>query len=304
MKRILIICQVLIPLYLFSQDLVSITPSTANAGQTLNVTITGSATHFTQGSGTSIYFGFEQGTGTTVVNSQNVLSNTSIRANITVPSNVYTGNYDVYTYNSIDGDLDLSEAFHVNGLTPPSLTSINPSSAMAGQTLNVTITGSGTHFTQGTETTISFGFEQGTGTTVVNSQNILSNTSIMANITVPANTLLGDYDVYVDNYVDGELLLMGGFHVGVVGFAIYNDDNLLLKVYPNPARNLLTVKIKKTKFFQNPLLGIYDLKGKLLMEQPINKENTEIDINSLKEGVYLIKMSEGKNTKIVKFLKN
>ena len=38
------------------------------------------------------------------------------------------------------------------------ITSVSPSSASAGQTLNVTITGSGTNFTSGSFTTVQFGF--------------------------------------------------------------------------------------------------------------------------------------------------
>jgi len=212
-KHFILFLQVLLPFFVFSQNLTSINPSIANAGQTLNVTISGANTHFAQGSGTYIDFGFNQGSGTTVVNSLNTVSNTSILANITVPSNTYTGDYDVYVYNFIDGNLSLNNGFHINGLTPPSIVSINPNSANAGQTLNVTITGADTHFTQGSGTYIDFGFNQGSGTTVVNSLNTVSNTSILANITVPSNTYTGDYDVYVYNFIDGNLSLNNGFHV-------------------------------------------------------------------------------------------
>lgn len=102
--------------------------------------------------------------------------------------------------------------FVVAEMTPsPSLVSINPTSANAGQTLNVTITGTNTHFLQATWSTVDFGFNPGSG--VVNFQNILNDTTINANITVPSATLAGDYDVYVDNSVDGNLSLNNGFHV-------------------------------------------------------------------------------------------
>ncbi|MFA4852879.1 MAG: T9SS type A sorting domain-containing protein [Bacteroidales bacterium] len=283
-------------------SLVSISPNNANAGQTLNVTITGANTNFSQGSGTIIDFGFNQGSGTTVVNSLNIVSNTSILANITVPSNTYTGDYDVYAYNSIDGYLSINNGFHVNGLTPPSLVSISPNNANAGQTLNVTITGANTNFSQGSGTIIDFGFNQGSGTTVVNSLNIVSNTSILANITVPSNTYTGYYDVYVYNYTDGYLSLYNGFHVGTVGIAI-NEVKPSITVYPNPAKNLITITTKQTAILYNPFLSIYDLKGKLLLQQLLKQEKTELDISGLVKGIYLIKISGVEKTKVIKFVK-
>ena len=69
MKTLLITFLVFIlPIITFSQSLVSINPNTGNAGQTLNVTITGNNTHFNQGSATIVDFSFNQGSNTTVVN--------------------------------------------------------------------------------------------------------------------------------------------------------------------------------------------------------------------------------------------
>ena len=137
----------LAPFLLFSQTIASISPATGNAGQTLNVTITGANTHFKSGSGTSVHFSFNQSSST--VNFINILSETSISANITLPVNTQSGDYDVNVYNSIDGTRSLINGFHVNGIQ---LLSISPSSANAGQTLNVTITGSHIHFTSGSAT--------------------------------------------------------------------------------------------------------------------------------------------------------
>lgn len=225
-KLIPLISFMLFSLITFSQNLVSINPNSANVSQTLDVTITGNATHFDQGSGTTISFGFEQGSGTTVINSINIISATSISANITIPVNTYTGDYNVYTNNVTDGILTLNNGFHINGITPPSLVSISPNNGNSGQTLDVTITGSNTHFNQGSGTTLSFGFEQGSGTTVVNSINIINDTSISANITIPANTSTGDYNVSINNSTDGEIYITNGFHVN-------GSMNLTAFVVPN-----------------------------------------------------------------------
>ena len=98
-------------------------------------------------------------------------------------------------------------------LLSPSLISINPSSANAGATLNVTITGANTHFMQATWTTVDFGFNPGSG--VVNTYNVIDDYTIDANITIPSATATGYYDVSVDNAFDGNLSINNGFHVFV-----------------------------------------------------------------------------------------
>lgn len=212
-KLTTIILIILLPLISLSQSLTSISPNSGNAGQTLNLTITGNATHFDQGSGTLLDFGFNQGSGTTVINSISASSPTTIVANITIPTNTYTGDYEVSTYNPTDGVLRIPNGFHVQGITPPTITSVTPSSGSAGQTLDLTITGNATHFDQGSGTLLDFAFNQGSGTTVVNSITASSPTTLVANITIPTNTYTGDYDVSTYNSTDGMVRLPNGFHV-------------------------------------------------------------------------------------------
>jgi hypothetical protein len=287
-------------------SLVSISPNSANAGQTLNVTITGTNTHFSQGSGTFIDFdfGFNQGSGTTVVNSLNILSNTSILANITVPPNTYTGDYDVYAYNYIDGYLSLNNAFYVNGITPPSLVSISPNNANAGQTLNVTITGANTHFSQGSGTYIDFGFgfNQGSGTTVVNSLNILSNSSILANITVPPNTFVGDYDVYVYNSIDGLLFLQGGFQTGINGLGSI-ADNLSITIYPNPANEKIIIESTSLNNEKDKIISIFNIQGQMLLKQELSQDRSEVDISKFTKGIYILKIENNEGHVVKRFLK-
>lgn len=211
------ICAIILPLFLsfygVSQSLVSINPAVANTGQTLNVTITGTNTHFIQASSTtSIYFSFQQ-TSATIVNSMSIVNDSSLQANITIPTNIVTGDYNVTVANSAYGSLSLNNSFHVNSVTSPSLVSISPASANTGQTLNVTITGANTHFAQVAANTVGFSFSQTSATTIVNTMNVLNDTSIQANISIPSNVITGDYHVYVNNSTDGIVTLYNGFHV-------------------------------------------------------------------------------------------
>ena len=90
-------------LFTYGQSISSISPNSANAGQTLNVTITGTNTNFQQGSGTYVDFNFISGSGTSAVNYTNIVSDTKIIANITIPSNTYTGYYDVTLSGGVEG---------------------------------------------------------------------------------------------------------------------------------------------------------------------------------------------------------
>jgi hypothetical protein len=217
-----------LPIVTFSQSLVSVSPNNGNAGETLNVTITGNNTHFDQGSGTTVDFGFNQGSSTMVVNSINATSSTSLIANITIPSNTYTGSYNVYIYNNVDGYIAYN-GFQVNGITPPTLVSVSPNSGNAGETLDVTITGNNTHFDQGSGTLVDFGFNQASGTIIVNSINVTSSTSLIANISIPQNANIGIYDVSIFNNVDGVLTLSNVFQVvdylNLSGYIISNNTS-------------------------------------------------------------------------------
>jgi hypothetical protein len=196
-----------------SPKIVSVSPASAIAGETLDVTITGLNTTFTQGSSTNLNISnyFNQGSGTIIKNYYNVNNDNSIVYNITILGNALPGLYD-FSMSSANGLqlFGLEDAFNVNPAPTPSIVSVNPSSANAGQTLNVTILGQNTHFIQGSSTILEFGFDP---VNVVNSFNIISDTEIQANITIPANVYSGLYDFYVNNYIDGSLSLLNSFQV-------------------------------------------------------------------------------------------
>lgn len=93
----------------------------------------------------------------------------------------------------------------------PSLVSVSPASAVAGQNLNVTITGENTNFDSNNGSSLSFTFEQGSSS--VNSFDIINNTTILANITVPANAEEGSYGITTENASGEALTLVEGFNV-------------------------------------------------------------------------------------------
>ena len=204
-KLIYFIVLLFIPFCTYSESIVSVSPSTGVTGQTLTVTITGSGTSFTQSSNTSISLS-NVSSNTTIFNSSSrINSDTSIDSNFYIPLNAAIGDYNV----NILG-LTLVNGFHVTANTLTFLSSANPTYATVGQTLNVTITGNLTHFSQATNT---INFSQGSNTLVANSVSTISNTSIQANVTIPVGAAIGNYNINLQNLIDGNLTLTNGFSI-------------------------------------------------------------------------------------------
>ncbi len=76
------------------------------------------------------------------------------------------------------------------------------------------------------------------------------------------------------------------------------SNNFLL--YPNPSKNFITVKSEKVN-----KIKIYDLRGKICLEQNFNKNNNKINVQSLTKGIYLLKQfdKKGKIISTRKFIK-
>jgi len=81
---------------------------------------------------------------------------------------------------------------------------------------------------------------------------------------------------------------------------IDEDDNMQIVLYPNPAKNLLTIEYTANEnYSSNLLFEVFDLMGKKLMEKVVNLgENTSVSTESLAQGVYVYKFLY--NSKIVK----
>lgn len=84
----------------------------------------------------------------------------------------------------------------------------------------------------------------------------------------------------------------------------YNDSESSDKtlIYPNPATNFITVSSKFLK--ENINISIYDIHGRLLLTQLTNIEKKNIDISTLFEGIYLVKISSNDSSQFKIIVKN
>lgn len=73
-----------------------------------------------------------------------------------------------------------------------------------------------------------------------------------------------------------------------------------LRIYPNPANDLLTIKMKETAYSSFSILNSV---GQVMLQQPINNNLTNVNIKSLPAGLYYITLVGSNGTETKKFVK-
>ena len=184
--------------------LTSLNPAQGNLGQTLNVAVTGTNTHFTRATPTANF-----GSGVTV-NSVSVTDDTHATVSVAVSPLAATG------VNSVSmltlGEYAVGQnIFTIVGI--PTLTTANPVSAHQNDSnISVALTGTYTHFSNAS--TVSFG----SGITV-NSFSAPTQTSITANISVDPAAAVGTRNITVTSgsevvtLTNGFTVLAGGPYI-------------------------------------------------------------------------------------------
>ncbi len=75
-----------------------------------------------------------------------------------------------------------------------------------------------------------------------------------------------------------------------------------VEIFPNPAQNLLNIRI--TGYKESAQVHLFDITGRELLYKNISKATSQMDISTLKQGIYLIRIFNGRdlilNSKIVK----
>lgn len=78
------------------------------------------------------------------------------------------------------------------------------------------------------------------------------------------------------------------------GFGASKDDNVII-AYPNPAKDFLLLKVKDNSL-KIKSVSIYSILGVQVAEFIINAELTEIRLDRLKSGKYLLRYSLSNNS--------
>jgi hypothetical protein len=105
----------------------------------------------------------------------------------------------------------------------------------------------------------------------------------------------------ISTYIGVNNVLTQGFqqtNITVIGIADYQSD-FEMNLYPNPVSDFITIKIKELK--ENISFNIYTVEGKIILNQPLIKIETKLNIAALANGNYFVNISE--NTDILKTYK-
>jgi len=96
--------------------------------------------------------------------------------------------------------------------------------------------------------------------------------------------------------------LTGAFTYSNIIKIARNGEKNPVKVYPNPATDLIVITHDKT---QNAFLNIYNVQGQLVHSERVNPSAvaTQININNLSNGFYNVLITDDNNTYKTKFIK-
>ena len=74
------------------------------------------------------------------------------------------------------------------------------------------------------------------------------------------------------------------------GFDIFDtNETLMTNIYPNPSKNLVTISVDAIAWEKDIHIAIFDMTGRLLIEEKTITTETILDISHLNEGFYLVK---------------
>jgi len=207
------------------------------------------------------------------------------------PSHIYqnVGDYNV-TLNVSDGTntniLTQGDYIHVEGSGTAEIISISPNEATQGDTLTVTITGSGTHFGEGSQQIY---FRQGSIT--IDSYDYYSsdNQTIEVEFILHSNAYTGQYDVHVVNQYDGDLELYSAFTINANPDGINDLLANQVSFYPNPVSHNLNIDFGEiASKSDSKSVRIIDINGRIMLERMRVKQNEVFDLSAYDDGIYIV----------------
>ena len=139
----------------------------------------------------------------------------------------------------------------------------------------------------------------------------LSNRQIVQQIQITRNYNAAGHALFSNYCLTDELidtLLSEVYSESVIpAYPFYNNNVYLLKntetfsIFPNPAFDILNIKISLKNYTKNKTIAIYDIYGKLVRQITLddNKSNYTTNVSTLSRGIYYIKH----NSTVKKFIK-
>lgn len=117
-------------------------------------------------------------------------------------------------------------------------------------------------------------------------------------------TVSDDYDitkckvvVWVENHTQGRVMQSKRFMVSDYYVVDVAEENVVNSIYPNPSEGMFNISGENIESIE-----VYDITGKLVMQQNINASNATIDLTNKAKGVYTLKSYNGNNVSVSKLI--
>lgn len=273
----------------------SVNPNNGRRLDRLNVKITGINTNFTSGSNTLQFFRNGTSTNFLKVDGLTPISATEMDVNLFIQASATLGNYSFVVNNPMFGKASSTNFFVVRPDTGTAkILSIQPNIIPLGMpNYRVLLTGENTHFLQASNTQITF-FKNGTTTNNINAtfENIDNNRMVYLIINHANNAdAMGFYDIELKNEFETLYLTDALGVFASIGLKEDITNKEKVKVYPNPAKEQLTVQ-SKSDLIES--VEIYTLLGNLVQtetpEKPHNSLEFKLSNMLASKQVYLLKV--------------
>lgn len=117
-------------------------------------------------------------------------------------------------------------------------------------------------------------------------------------------TVSDDYDiskckivVWVENHTQGRVMQSKRFKVSDYYENSIAENRVINSIYPNPSNGMFSISGENIESIE-----VYDITGKLVMQQNINASNATIDLTNKAKGVYTLKSYNGNNVSVNKLI--
>ena len=116
-------------------------------------------------------------------------------------------------------------------------------------------------------------------------------------------TISDDYDiskckivVWVENHTQGRVMQSKQFKLSDYYNSIA-EEKVVSSIYPNPSDGMFSISGENIESIE-----VYDITGKLVMQQNINADNATIDLTNKAKGIYTMKSYNGNNVSVSKLI--
>ena len=103
--------------------------------------------------------------------------------------------------------------------------------------------------------------------------------------------------VWVENHTQGRVMQSKRFKVSDYYENSVSENYVVSTIYPNPSDGIFNISDSNIESIE-----VYDITGKLVMQQNINANNATIDLTKKAKGIYTLKSYNGNNVSVSKLI--